>query len=138
MPCKDNINVSSLAQLPVYLAFKKLSFWLFAVINRMPRWIKNSEGVQCITAVHNCVKCLSLVARTYDMKEKVRYIDSFFLQFDSVEFSIDFFIENHALSAHQSAVCISMMRGIEEQLKRLRGWSYTQSRQNQKDGGDVL
>ena len=62
---KDNTmgqrKLTPLETLPVYYEFKKFRKYMYLAIDKMPKWIKHSEGANCITSIKSCVRCLSVV-----------------------------------------------------------------------------
>jgi len=130
-------NLSPMLVLPIYHEFRKFRKYMYMAIEKMPRWLKNSEGANCVMSIKTCVRCLSVVARTYDREVKLQYIDAFLTEWDVVSDSISFFHEAHGISNHQRAVMYKMREGIEGQVAALRKWwmetDPSHFEQNQKD-----
>ena len=108
--------------LPVYHEFRKFRKYMYLAINKMPKWIKHSEGDNCIRSIKLCVRYLSVISRTYNHEVKIRHIDSFFVEWDAISDSIEFFAEVDGISNHQRAVMFKLKEGIEGQLVALRGF----------------
>lgn len=119
---KGQRKLTPLLTLPVYYEFRKFRKYMYLAINKMPKWIKHSEGYNCIRSIKLCVRCLSVISRTYNHEVKVRHIDSFFVEWDAISDSIEFFAEVDGISNHQRAVMFKLKEGIEGQLVALRGF----------------
>ena len=115
-------KLTPLLTLPVYYEFRKFRKYMYLAINKMPKWIKHSEGDNCIRSIKLCVRCLSVISRTYNHEVKIRHIDSFFVEWDAISDSIEFFAEVDGISNHQRAVMFKLKEGIEGQLVALRGF----------------
>jgi len=130
-------KLSPLEVLKVYKDFKDFRKYVYLAIEKMPRWLKNSEGANCIVSIKGCVRCLSVIARTYDKQTKLNYIDAFLTEWDTVSDSISFFFEVNGISNHQRAVMYKMREGIEGQVVGLRKFLVdnmsAENGQNQKD-----
>lgn len=111
-----------LETLRIYDAFRMYRKYMYVAIDKMPRWIKLSEGMECIHSIKKCIRCLSVVARTYDRKIKLRYIDAFLTEWDALGDSTLFFFEVNGISKHQRDVMLNKREAIEEQVSAFRNW----------------
>lgn len=116
------MKLKKLDALKVYKAFKDFRTYAYLVIDKMPHWLKNSEGVICMREIKECVISISVLARSRDAAEKVEAINMFLAHIDCVYDSIDFFAEPQVkgLSSKQVAHLYFLMDEIEGQLSRLR------------------
>ena len=131
---KGQRKLTPLLTLPVYYEFRKFRKYMYLAINKMPKWIKHSEGDNCIRSIKLCVRYLSVISRTYNHEVKIRHIDSFFVEWDAISDSIEFFAEVDGISNHQRAVMFKLKEGIEGQLVALRGYTINEAtkKQNQQ------
>lgn len=90
-------KLSPLETLQVYKDFKDFRKYVYRAIDKMPKWIKHSEGANCMQSIKVCVRCLSVIGRTYDREVKLHYIDAFLTEWDVVSDSIEFFFEVHGI-----------------------------------------
>ena len=44
-------KLTPLLTLPVYYEFRKFRKYMYLAINKMPKWIKHSEGDNCIRSI---------------------------------------------------------------------------------------
>lgn len=116
------IVVNKMASLKVYKAFRDFRTYAYLCIDKMPRWVKNSEGKECIRDIKECVMCLSVLCRSRDDAEKIRAVNTALMHLDCVCDSLDFFTEPqvNALSSRQLAHLFRLMDDVEGQLLRLR------------------
>ena len=127
-------KIKSLDALKVYKAFCDFRTYVYLCVNKMPKWVKHSEGLICCKSVKNCVMCLSVISRSHSAEEKAEAITSFFAEFDCIYDSLNFFADPQvaALSNHQLAHLARLMNDIESQLQRLRRYLTDEGR-NQND-----
>ncbi len=127
-------KIKSLDGLKVYKTFCDFRTYVYLCVNRMPKWVKHSEGIACCKSVKNCVMCLSVISRSHSAEEKAEAITAFFAEFDCVYDSLGFFAEPQvaALSNRQLAHLAALMNDIEGQLQRLKRYLTDEGR-NQKD-----
>lgn len=118
-------KLTPLETLPVYYEFKKFRKYIFIAIEKMPKWLKHSAGRDCEASVNICVRCLSVVSRTYDKIVKIAAIDSFLTEWDAISDLITLFAEVQGLSNHQREVLYIMREKIEGQVSSLRTWLLT-------------
>ena len=129
---------SHLETLKIYLAFKDFRKYMYVAIDKMPRWIKVSEGMECIRSIKQCIRFLSVVARSYDKRTKLAYIDRFLTEWDVIYDSISFFYEVKGITSHQRDVMATLRQSLEEQVSVFRWWLDTNQDtqdQNPKDQG---
>ena len=115
-------KLSQLELMNFYTDFKDFRKYMYRGIDKMPRWIKDSEGQECIHAIKQSLRYLSVVARTYDKPTKVRNIDLFLTEWDVVADSISFFAEVKGIDSHQRQVMCDLKYRVEEQVSALRTW----------------
>ena len=111
-----------LETLKVYESFKRFRKYAFVAIDKMPRWIKNSEGVELRRGIKTCLRCLSKIARTYDKSVKLQMADAFLEEWDVISDSILFCFEAKGISTHQRDVLLGKREAIEEQVSAFRAW----------------
>lgn len=118
---KDKIELplSALDILDVYRKFKDFRKYVYRAIDRMPRWVKNSEGRECIKDIRKCIRHLSLIARSKNTEVKLFNITEFILLWDSIADSISFFYEVSAISKHQRNVMVFKKYEIEQEMLEL-------------------
>ena len=113
---------TQLETLKVYESFRRYRKYMYVAMDKLPRWIKNSEGVECIKSIKACIRCLSVIARSYDRNVKLHYIDLFLTEWDSISDSTMFFFEVSGISRHQRDVMFNKREEIEEQVSAFRAW----------------
>lgn len=113
---------TQLETLKVYESFRRFRKYAFVAIDNMPRWIKNSEGVELRRGIKVCLRCLSTIARTYDRAVKLAKIDEFLEEWDVISDSILFCFEAKGISEHQRDVLLGKREAIEEQVSAFRSW----------------
>lgn len=117
--------------LPVYHEFRKFRKYMFVAVEKMPKWMKHSAGADCNAAINICVRCLSVVSRTYDRNLKFEAIDRFLSEWDAISDLITLFSDVNVISSHQCEVMYRMRENIEEQVSSLRTWLLGQPTQEQ-------
>ena len=113
---------TQLETLKVYESFRRFRKYAFVAIDNMPRWIKNSEGVELRRGIKVCLRCLSTIARTYDRAVKLAKTDEFLEEWDVISDSILFCFEANGISEHQRDVLLGKREAIEEQVSAFRAW----------------
>lgn len=113
-------RLTPIETLDAYKAFCDFRKYMYQAIEKFPKWIKHSEGAACIASIKDCVRFLSVIARTYDEKVKLNYIDAFLAEWDVVSDSVLFFFDVKCVSSHTCAVMLKMKDEVEAQLTALR------------------
>lgn len=78
---KGQRKLSQLDTLDLYADFRHFRKYMYVAIDKMPRWLKCSEGMECIHSIKRCIRCLSPIARSYDKAVKIKYIGLFLQAF---------------------------------------------------------
>lgn len=131
---KENIpgqrKLSQLETLKLYEDFKDFRKYMYRAIDKMPRWIKCTEGMECIKSIKLCVRYLARIARTYDKRVKAQYIERFLDEWDVIYDSICFFFEVKGITNHQRDVMARMRIGLWDQVLAFQGWLASQPSAN--------
>ena len=88
-------RLTPIETIDAYKAFCDFRKYMYQAIEKFPKWIKHSEGAACIASIKDCVRFLSVIARTYDEKVKLNYIDAFLAEWDVVSDSVLFFFDKN-------------------------------------------
>ena len=115
-------KLPQLETLRLYEEFKPFRKYMYVGINKMPAWIKNSEGRECIHSIKRCIRHLSVISRSYNREVKIRRLDAFMEEWDMIFDSISFFFEVRSISKHQRNVMLRMRSEIEDQVSAFRAW----------------
>lgn len=119
---KGERKLSQLETLRLYADFKAFRLYMYRAIDKMPRWIKCSEGIECIHSIKRCIRFLSPIARSYDNSIKRKYLWLFLQEWDVIFDSISFFFEVKGISKHQRDVMLRLRNNLEEQLSAYQKW----------------
>ena len=114
--------MSQLDTLDLYADFRHFRKYMYVAIDKMPRWLKCSEGMECIHSIKRCIRCLSPIARSYDKAVKIKYIGLFLQEWDVIFDSISFFYEVKGISKHQRDVMLTLRNNLEEQISAFQKW----------------
>ncbi|MBE6244272.1 MAG: hypothetical protein E7108_01955 [Bacteroidales bacterium] len=113
---------SQLETLKIYTDFRAFRRYMYRAIDKLPRWLKCSEGMECIHSIKRCIRCLSPVARSYDNAVKRKYMALFLQEWDVIFDSISFFYEVKGISNHQRNVMLRLRNDLEEQISAYQKW----------------
>ena len=114
------LPLSKLDTLLFYEDFKHFRKYMYQAIDKMPRWIKASEGMLCIKSIKQCLRYLSKIARAFGTNDKIVYIDKFLTEWDVVFDSISFFFEVDGISKHQRNVMLNLRSDLEDKISCYR------------------
>ena len=70
-------KLTPLETLKAYHDFKQFRKYMYVAIDKMPKWLKHSEGANCIVSIKTCVRCLSVISRTYVSGMSFRTVSRF-------------------------------------------------------------
>ena len=115
-------KLPQLETLRLYEDFKPFRKYMYVGINKMPGWIKNSEGRECVHSIKRCIRHLSVISRSYSREMKIRRLDAFMEEWDMIYDCISFFFEVRGISKHQRNVMLRMRSDIEDQVSAFRAW----------------
>lgn len=114
------LPLSKLDTLLFYEDFKHFRRYMYQAIDKMPRWIKVSEGMLCIKSIKQCLRYLSQISRAFGTNSKIMYIDKFLTEWDVIFDSISFFFEVNGISTHQRNVMLNLRSDLEDKISCYR------------------
>lgn len=115
-------KLPQLETLRLYVDFRAFRRYMYIGINRLPHWLKNSEGRECVHAIKRCIRHLSVISRSYKRDVKITRLDLFLEDWDMIYDSISFFYEVREISKHQRNVMLNWRADIEDQVSAFRAW----------------